>query len=391
MAKKKQQEEMRQQYLEKLRAMGIGVDEPSPALVPSLVAHLGEELETDLAVAFLLGRIPDPAAAEALVSVEANAKAKELKREARRALYKLAQKGIPVSRPEGERTLAQQVVIRLGPEIEGYLSAVDGAGIRMGWLVKPQAGGGLVLLEGLLSDREGLLQVGGMRIRRKELREMIEESKQKHRIQMILVAWEYVDWLLYEGFEKAKAAERKGVEEFTSWRSLFTLGKPKPMAHPVYHLLDRETTRSGAWRSLSQRLLEQPEFQSWVLERDWVEPYLKRVEDARESRLVLNEAQREERLAAIVRTALEAIFSGEQRQRYQRRLEDMALYLAATKRPEEARLALAVALALEEGDWGGLGALDITFLTRLAQKSFAYYLSEAKARAAEEPSLIVKP
>ena len=164
--------------------------------------------------------------------------------------------------------------------------------------------------EGLLSDREGLLQVGGMRIRRRELREMIEESKQKHRIQMIPVAWEYVDWLLYEGFEKAKAAERKGVEEFTSWRSLFTLGKPKPMAHPVYRLLDRETTRSGAWRSLSQRLLEQPEFQSWVLERDWVEPYLKRVEDARESRLVLNEAQREERLAAIVRTAAEAIFPG---------------------------------------------------------------------------------
>jgi len=389
MAKKKQQEETR--YLDKLRAIGISVDEPSPVLVPSLVAHLGQGKETDLAVAFLLGRIPDPAAAEALVSVEANAQAKELKREARRALYKLAQKGIAVSRPEAEKTSAQETVIRLGPGIEGYLSGVDGAGVRMGWLVKPQAGGGLVLLEGLLSDREGLLQVGGMRIRRRELREMIEESKQKHRIQMVPVAWEYVDRLLYEGFEQAKAAERKGVEEFTSWRSIFTLGKPKPAAHPVYQLLDRETVRSGAWRSLSQRLLEQPEFQSWVLDRDWVEPYLKQVEDARESRLVLNEAQREERLAAIVRTAVEAVFSGERRGLYQRRLEDMGLYLALTKRPEEAGLALAVALALEEGDWGGLGALDITFLTRLAQKSVVYYLSEGKTRAAEESSLIVKP
>ena len=389
MAKKKQHQETR--YLDRLRAIGINVDEPSPALVLSLVAHLGQHKETDLAVAFLLGRIPDPAAAEALISMEANAQAKELKREARRALYKLAQKGIAVSRPEGEKTPAQESVIRLGPEIEGYLSGIDGAGVRMGWLVKPQAGGGLVLLEGLLSDREGLLQVGGMRIRRRELRELMEESKQKHRIQMVPVAWEYVDRVLYEGFEQAKAAERKGVEEFTSWRSLFTLGKPTPVVHPVYDLLDRETVRSGAWRSLSQRILEQPEFQSWVLERDWVEPYLKQVEDARESRLVLNEAQREERLAAIVRTAVEAVFSGERRGLYQRRLEDMGLYLALTKRPEEAGLALAVALALEEGDWGGLGALDITFLTRLAQKSIIYYLSEGKTRAAEESSLIVKP
>jgi hypothetical protein len=345
----------------------------------------------DLAVAYLLGRIPDPAAAEALVAVEVGAKAKELKREARRALYKLAQRGISVSRPGGEKTPARETVIRLGPAIEGYLSGIDGAGVRMGWLVKPQAGGGLVLLEGLVSDREGLLQVGGTRIRRRELREMIEESKRKQRIQMTPAPWEHVDRVLYEGFEKAKASERKGVEEFTSWRALFTSGRPKPMDHPVYRVLDRETARSGAWRSLSQRLLEQPEFQSWVLERQWVEPYLKRVEDARQSRLVLNEAQREERLAAIVRTAVEEIFSGEQGQLYQRRMEDMALYLAVTKRPEEARLALAVALALAEGDWGGLGALDITFLTRLAQKSLAYYLSEAKNKAAEEPSLIVKP
>ena len=391
MAKKKQQEETRQRHLDRLRAIGIGLDEPSPALVPSLVAHLGEQRETDLALAFFLGRIPDRAAAEALVSVEASAQAKELKREARRALYKLAQKGISVSRPGGEDMPTQETVIRLGPEIEGYLSGIDGAGVRMGWLVKPQAGGGLVLLEGLVSDREGLLQVGGLRVRRRELRAMMEESKEEHRIQMVPAPWEYVDQLLYEGFEKAKAAERKGLEEFTSWRSIFTLGKPKLVGHPIYRLLDRETIRTGAWRSLSQKLLEEPEFQSWVLEREWVEPYLKRVEDAQESRLVLNEAQKEERIAAIVRTAVEEIFSGNHGQLYQRRLEDMALYLAATKRAGEARLALAVALAVEEGDWGGLGALDITFLTRLAQKSLAFYLSQAKTMAAEEPSLIVKP
>jgi hypothetical protein len=118
---------------------------------------------------------------------------------------------------------------------------------------------------------------------------------------------------------------------------------------------------------------------------------LKRVEDAQESRLVLNQQQKEERVAAIVRTAVEEIFSGEAGPLYCRRLEDMALFLAAAKRPEEAKLALAVALALQERDWGGLGALDITFLTRLTQKSLAFYLSQEKTKAAEDPGLIVRP
>ena len=51
-------------------------------------------------------------------------------------------------------------------------------------------------------------------------------------------------------------------------------------------------------------------------------------------------------------------------------------------------LALAVALQLREGS---LGALDISFLTGLVQKTLAFYLSQAKAKAAEEPSLLVKP
>jgi hypothetical protein len=35
--------------------------------------------------------------------------------------------------------------------------------------------------------------------------------------------------------------------------------------------------------------------------------------------------------------------------------------------------------------------LDISFLTGLAQKSFAFYLSQQKSKAEEEPSFIVKP
>jgi len=102
----------------------------------------------------------------------------------------------------------------------------------------------------------------------------------------------------------------------------------------------------------------------------------------------LNEAQKEERFSAIVRDAAREIFTGETGRIFTRRMEDMALYLLETGREEPARLALAVALQLAEGE---IGILDISFLTGLVQKSMAFYLSQAKEKAAEETSLIVKP
>ena len=119
-----------------------------------------------------------------------------------------------------------------------------------------------------------------------------------------------------------------------------------------------------------------------------MKPYLRQVEEAQGSRLVLNEFQKEERLSGIVRDAVREIFYGENQQLFQRRMEDTALYLFKTGREEQAGLALTVALEIKEGNVGGL---DISFLTGWIQKSLAFYLSQTKAKAAEELSLIVKP
>ncbi|HWP59218.1 MAG TPA: hypothetical protein VNL14_15090 [Candidatus Acidoferrales bacterium] len=389
MAKKKRQESG-EEHLEHLRGLGIPVDELAAPLVPTLVEHWGKDRDTDLAVAYALGRIPERSAAEALLARAAEAADREVKREIRRALYKLAQRGVVTADLAAEKTAPREAVINLGPDTEGYMSPVDGSGTRMVWLAKPQMGGGVAVLEGLVNDREGLRQTGGGRIRRKDLREMMETLEKKPETRMAPIPWEYADRMLYEAYEKARGTGREGLEEFTSVRSLFTAGKPKGGPHPIYGLLERESAREGAWRSLSRRLFEEPELRSWVVERERIEPYLKRFQDAQESRLVLNQAQKEERVAAIVRSAAEEIFAGDGGRLYQRRLEDMALYFFSTGRAEQARLALAVALALEEGDVGGLGALDVTFLTRLAERSFVFYLSEKK-EGGEEDSLIVKP
>lgn len=368
--------------------MGVSADDASPALVSALKERLGKGRETDLAVIFLLGRSAAHAAAELLTSLEGNVTDKEIKKEIRRSLFKLAQKGISAPRSATAAQAVQRPLLRLSPEIEAYLSSVDGAGGRLVWLARPQAGSGIQLLQGMVSDREGLLQFGGTVMRRKELRHMAQEIKKSHGVAMISIPWEYADRILYEGFERAKESGRIDTERFLSLRAVFNSAKPKPLPHPIYSRLGSEGLAAGAWRELSRRLLDEPEFRPWILDEDWMKPYLEQSQEARESRLVLNQLQKEDRIAGIVRDAVRELFSGETGRIFQRRMEDMALYLLETQREELAKLALAVALKLKEGD---PGMLDISFLTGWLQKSLGFYLSQAQAKAAEEPSLIVKP
>jgi hypothetical protein len=386
LAKKKIHDPELQRGLEQLRREGIDTDAPAPALVEPLNQKTGAGRATDQAVAFLLGRIADPAAVAALSALEQRAGDKAVKREIRRALYKLSQKGLAVPGPKISED--QKPVFRLGPEIEGYVSSTDGAGNRLVWLVKPHPGGGIQVLQGMFNDREGLVHANAGVTRRKELRKMAEEMKESQGFTMIAVPWGYADQILYEAFEKAKAAGRSGVEQFPSLRQVFNTAKPAVSDHPIYARLNLEDIRSGVWRNLSGKLFEEREFGSWILEKDWIEPYLEKIAEARGSRLVLNKVQQEERVAGIVREAVQELFSGEKGKAFQRRMEDMALYLFETKREQEAKLALSVALAIADGDLGGLG---VSFLNGLVQRSIGYYLTEAKEESSEEPSLIVKP
>jgi len=388
LAKKKSHEEEIRRGIEHLRQSGLKLDDVSPALVPPLEEQLGKRHETDLAIAFSLGKIADSAAAGALLRIEKGAQDKDLKKEIRRSLFKLSQRGLMIPEDKRVEEKSPTPLLSRSPEIEAYMSPVDGAGGRLVWIIKPQAGHGLQTIQAMINDREGLQRIGGTQIRRKELRNMMQEIKKQHGVTVVSIAWEYADMMLYEGFEKAKSRGRSGLENFHQLRSIVNTAKPKAHDHPVYQRLNSAEVREGAWRELSRRLLDEPEFRFWILDADWVEPFLDQIAEAQTSRLVLNPMQKEERMAGIVRDAVKTLCTGETGKIMQRRMEDMAFYFVAAGRTEMAKLALAVAQQIKEGN---PGPLDISFLTGLVQKSFAVYLSQQKSKAEEEPSFIVKP
>jgi hypothetical protein len=388
LAKKKNHEDEIRQGLAALRESGVSVDGLVPELVPALKALFGKGRETDLAVIFCLGKIADPTAIDALAEIERQLTDKEIKKEIKRSLFKLAQKGLAMPQEKAAEKKSAPLFERAG-EIEAYMSAVDGGGGRLVWIAKPQPNHGLQVIQAMLQDRDGLLRIGGIHMRRKELRKMAQDIKQQHDVSMIAIPWEYADQMIYEAYERAKARGQSGLENFHELRSLIGTGKPKEQPHPIYKKLDAAEAREGAWRELSRRLLDEPELRYWILTDDWVQAFLPLLQEAQTSRLVLNPLQKEERFNGIVRDAVKALCAGENGKVFQRRMEDMAFYFLETNRADLAKLSIAVALQVGEGD---PGPLDVSFLTGLMQKSFAFFLSQQKAKKEEEQSaLIIKP
>ncbi|HKX49012.1 MAG TPA: hypothetical protein VJQ48_01175, partial [Candidatus Binatia bacterium] len=227
MAKSKSQDKQIRSGLEALRRAGVAVEDPSPSLVQRLRDHFGKDPQMDLAVVFTLGRIAEAAAVEALEKIENDARDKVLRKEIRRSLFKLSQKGLAVPEARTSGSTGVTSLLKSAPDVEAYMSAVDGAGGRLLWIVKPQAGHGLQTIQAMLSDREGLLRLGGAQIRRKELRNMGRKIKDKHGIEMISLPWEYADQTLYAAYEKTRAQGRSGFENFHELRAVIGAGKPK--------------------------------------------------------------------------------------------------------------------------------------------------------------------
>jgi hypothetical protein len=167
---------------------------------------------------------------------------------------------------------------------------------------------------------------------------------------------------------------------------------PERIACPVHALLEAEP-RAGDRTPLdsSARLLEEPELAGWLLDPDWMAPHLDRLREITDSPLVLNRMQQQERREKVLREARAAIFAGEAREIYRRRLEATAYFLYLDERVEPARQALAAHLALSPGSPDP--AEEIPFIVALTSRSFGAAEEARKAREREEnrTSLIVKP
>lgn len=355
--------------------------------IASLNERIGQHADADLALAVLLGDVQTAESAQFLVRWIEHAADKHLRKEISRALYRLSQKGIRADRPQKET--GKSVLTPIEPE--GYLSSMDGRGDRLVWLVKSRVGGGLHFLSSLINEPEGMRYIEGTEVSRKVLRQALQDLSDNRGVTLIEVPWQYCDFLMQEGYERAKAQDRKEVESYPAVRSFVLTTPTEPQTVPLPDSINRQAIAADENLLVTSiQLAEEPEMQRWLFDAEQAQPYIEKITSAQESPLVLNQHQQKDRVDDVIKEAVAELFSGENGHAYARRFEEAALYFAVTGRLESAQRALAVSLALQKEGASGRG---IPFCEGLVQQGIGLHYTEEKQHKQDEAkgSLIMKP
>ena len=364
-----------------LRAAGFDPSAP-PA---EALARLGELRAargvSQVAIARALGAIASAEAAAMLAAMEAGASG-ALRREVRRALFRLGQRGIApasVAQPPARPAVALQATLGLS----AFFSPVGAYGARVVWLVKERRGGGFARLWGLLADNEGLINVALSELSRRELRTERAEMERRAGVAMVEGDAGLADYILCEAFRRTPADRRSQVGNFLMLRTEI-VGSPPPteIIHPIYAEM-----ASALEHEPAADLLKEPEIAAWKFPPAEIKPYVDEIKSIRESVLVLNRVQQEERINVIVGRAVGELLGGERAGEVRRRFEDIAYYMARSGRREAAKWAAAAAARLRDG----ADMNRIPFFQALIRAQLGAVFAQEQERAREEPRLIMTP
>jgi len=360
--------------LEAVRAGRVGVD----ALAPLLVGADGA------ALAAALGELPSPEVAALLVALEPHAGERAVRKEIRRSLYRVEQRGVPVPAPPAPAAAPRAAP---APEAEGLLSLFDGGGDRLIWIIRPLPTGGALLIAAQVNEPEGLRDVSAGEASRKQIRAARQQLEAESGLRLVAADWRTLDALLVEAHVRAGGGTAR-ERDYLRLRPRLTHEPPRPPAEPVSAQVTAPSAEeSAALAAGSAALLEEPELAPWVPAPEAAAPFVEEIARLRESPLVLSRLAQEERVREVLRRAAATLFPPAV---LARRLEGTAYLLAETGRALAARRALAVAQLLGARP---AAALDVPLVALLAERAVGSLLAQATARTEEERrgALVVTP
>jgi hypothetical protein len=352
----------------------------------SLVTFWGKAPETDSQIAELLASIPSAKIARILQRMLEVSKEKKVQKIIKRSLYRLKNRGIAVEEvSRGERRSILQTLKAETPK--GYASAIDFLGQRLLLLVIPHMGRRWTVAQGVISDTEGLIDFSGEEMTRKEFMRFFEEVREKTPLPFVEMEPSYVEFLLMQAYQLTLEKRRTPPQDFLLLKSEIENVRKEYEKPLIYSYLQADEI-AGDDRILtnSEDLLKNDLFSGWRIGEDEIRPYAEAILEAEESKIILNQAQKEARFQEIYLKALSELFSEERRLFFKRRIEEMAYILLKLGRQEEAKISLAIALDLEKP----LNLIQPNpFLFQLVIRSILAFLKETSEK--KEPSLIVKP
>ncbi len=374
-----------QQKIERLAELARnGKDGWSAAEKDEILDILRSGGNVGLAGVETLVREPSEAAANILLAAETALDDKVVRKAVKKGVFRLKQRGISVEeRRPGERE-APIFKPAEAPEPFGFVSSIDAYGDRVVYLAIPHKPRGWTLTGGVIGDRFGMRDLTFSPSGKSEVNSFFRELESESPLSAIRTEARHCCALLLECAEMMRAKGQTLPEAYPDLRQ-WIVNNCEPLDRPIIyeHLSEEEIAADPTLAERAKSLVSIAPFNLWMIPRDELEPYLKMLDEASHSQLILAPVQKRQRERDIMLRAASEIFTSERRHFMSRRLEESAYILLKTGKESEARQALASALDMQKER---SLLRENAFLQGLVEFSFDYWRRYAPKEESSEPS-----
>ncbi|NMB76187.1 MAG: hypothetical protein GYA21_13780 [Myxococcales bacterium] len=285
---------------------------------------------------------------------------------ARRALHRLRSAGMDLPDPAAPRP---SVLARAGAPAEKVLpchvSEPSSQGVES-LLLSRYVHGGVATAQAFLDDESGLVEFDGGVVGRNRHREILRSVQAEGEARWLEISYEEARQRLTEGARQAREKGRPLPEKYLELSAHFP--EVAPVEVPRGRELFQRDELSGVPLSDTASLLDREEFAHWGPPRRFVEVMIQKLDEIRQSQVIISDEQRLEQVRRLLESAPQRLLEEpEERRRFQERLFRMAAFLERRGAKEAARLAAAAAWPLLDPDFK---PESHPFFARLATKGF---------------------
>ncbi len=314
-------------------------------ILTKISEYLTQEPCLTIHVIDALVKIPTPETAHLLMGMMEKMDEKQVIKSIKRTLYKLKQKGV-----KWEEKAQKKTPILKPPkpaEPLGYLGTIDATGSRIIVIGKPQPLRGLLVIFSIVNDLEGIQEFNLKGFSKKSFNEFIKDSLASAEFPIVTAPGAYCIHLLKEAASLTQSLSKPLPQGYhdaeREWKDI-VWDYPAPLIYQYIH--EDEVNDSAHLLKDSINLHKIMPFSTWHIAAPDVQKYATLITETQQSKIVLRPDQKEARLNAIYRNALEDLFPEEKRFLWKRRLEEVAYVLLKTGKEDEARSSLSAAIDL---------------------------------------------
>ena len=351
----------------RIKALLEDLDNIDPKLIPA-------EVPGPLVARHLIERLPleNSRSLDIVMALSRAFEQKEVQKAAKKAIFKLKQKGFSIPEDEASKAAPTFFVKPEAEEPEAYVGPIDGAGSRPVFIVCPQIPKGVQVGLGIVSDEKGILEFifgGYSKKRMKEVRDLFFERFTP----MMETSVSHAATILEKAYSLNDAASSEALGEYRQLRPWIQDNVSLLERSPVYETFPPESIATErVTPSQTQKLFEHTLFASWLFDLEKMETIVKDIKEAEGSTILISKEQKANRIQEIKEKAIADTFPEPLRLKFIGRLEETAYVFLKEGEEDQARACLLAAKSLDE-EPAFIGANP--FLMAMLERTLNLYLA----------------